>query len=245
LFGLDGFRVLAAADAGGELELLVETIARVVPCPDCGAVARAKDRRAVWVRDLPIGGRPVVVCWHKRVWCCPHALCSKKTWTEQHPAIQPRACLTDRARAWAFEQVGARDGAVSRVASALGVGWATIMRIVTTRGEPIIDEPARLDAPTAIGVDETAFLRATGQHPTMYATGIADLTAGRPARLLDVVAGRSGVVLAAWLHERDDDWKAQIATASLDPFRGYATALTSNSNKRFACSTRSMSPSSG
>src|SRR6476659_87506 len=118
LFGLDGFRVLAAADAGGELELLVETIARVVPCPDCGAVARPKDRRAVWVRDLPIGGRPVVVCWHKRVWCCPHALCPKKTWTEEHPAIEPRACLTDRARAWAF------------------------------------------------GVDETAFLRATGQHPT-------------------------------------------------------------------------------
>ena len=112
LFGLDGFCVLAAADAGGELELLVETIARVVPCPDCGAVARAKDRRAVWVRDLPIGGRPVVVCWHKRVWCCPHALCSKKTWTEQHPAIEPRACLTDRARAWAFEQVCAHDGAV-------------------------------------------------------------------------------------------------------------------------------------
>ena len=166
LFGLDGFRVLAAADAGGELELLVETIAGVVPCPDCGAVARPKDRRAVWVRDLPIGGRPVVVCWHKRVWCCPHALCAKKTWTEEHPAIEPRACLTDRARAWAFEQVGARDGAVSRVASALGVGWATIMRIIITRGQPIIDDPARLDAPTAIGVDETAFLRATGGHPT-------------------------------------------------------------------------------
>src|SRR6476469_9891387 len=91
--------------------------------------------------------------------------------------------------------------------------------------QPIIDDPARLDAPTAIGVDETAFLRATGQHPTTYATGIADLTPGRPARLCDVVAGRSGVVLAAWLHERDDEWKAQIATASLDPFRGYATAL--------------------
>jgi hypothetical protein len=61
LFGLGGFRVLAAADAGGELEVLVETVARVVPCPDCGTVAQAKDRRAVWVGDLPIGGRPVVV----------------------------------------------------------------------------------------------------------------------------------------------------------------------------------------
>jgi transposase len=119
-----------------------------------------------------------------------------------------------------FEQVGAFDGAVSRVASALGVGWATIMRIVTTRGEPIIEDPARLDAPRAIGVDETAFVRATGGHPTRYATGIADLTPGRPARRCDVVAGRSGVVLAAWLRERDDEWTAQIATASLDPFRG-------------------------
>ena len=42
----------------------------------------------------------------------------------------------------------------------------------------------------AVGVDETAFLRATGQHPTPFATGIADLTSGRPARLLDVVEGR-------------------------------------------------------
>jgi hypothetical protein len=51
--------VLSAADAGGELGLLFETIARVVPCPDCGAVARAKDRPPVWVRDLPIGSKPV------------------------------------------------------------------------------------------------------------------------------------------------------------------------------------------
>lgn len=42
LFGLDGFVVLAAADAGGEVELLVETTAELVGCPECGAVARAK-----------------------------------------------------------------------------------------------------------------------------------------------------------------------------------------------------------
>jgi hypothetical protein len=45
LLGLDGFAVLAAADAGGEVELLVETTADLVGCPGCGAVARAKDRR--------------------------------------------------------------------------------------------------------------------------------------------------------------------------------------------------------
>ena len=33
LFGLDGFRVLAAADAGGELELLVQTRCRWYRAP--------------------------------------------------------------------------------------------------------------------------------------------------------------------------------------------------------------------
>jgi transposase len=226
LFGLDGFSILAAADAGGELELLVETTADLVGCPNCGAVARAKDRRPTWVRDLPIGGRPVVVCWNKRIWCCPHAACPVKTWTEVHPAIAPRACLTERARVWAFEQVGQCDATVSRVAAELGVAWWTIMSLTIERGTAIIDEPDRLGEDVeAIGVDETSFLRATGQHPTWFATGITDLTPGRPARLLDIEQGRSGSVLADWLAAREPAWRTRIITASLDPFRGYATAL--------------------
>ena len=42
-----------------------------------------------------------------------------------------------------------------------------------------------------------------------------------------MVEGRSGTVLAAWLADRDQAWRAGITTASLDPFRGYATALSS------------------
>jgi transposase len=250
LLGLDGFVVVTTAEVGGELELLVETTADLVGCPACGAVARAKDRRPTWVRDLPLAGRPVVLCWWKRVWCCPHPLCEVKTWTERHPAIAPRACLTERARRWAFEQVGERDAAVSRIAGQLGVAWWTVMDQVIDRGTPLVEDPARLDpalrdsaqastspsvtapvsalvsAPVrAVGVDETAFLRATGTHPTLFATGIADLTPGRPARLLEVVEGRSGTVLAQWLAERSEQWKAGVRTASLDPFRGYATAL--------------------
>jgi transposase len=168
-----------------------------------------------------------VLCWWKRVWCCPHALCPARTWTEQHEAIAPRAGLTERARAWAFEQVGAADGAVSRVAAALGVAWWTVMRQVIDRGTLEIDAPDRLLEVAAVGVDETAYLRATATHATTFATGIADLTPGRPARLLDVVEGRSGTVLADWLSQRDNTWRGGISTASLDPFRGYATALSS------------------
>jgi transposase len=228
LIGMDGFEVLAAAAAGGELELLVQTTADLVGCPSCGAVARAKDRRPTWVRDLPVAGRPVVLCWVKRIWCCPHPLCEQRTWTERHEAIAPRATLTERARAWAFEQVGRHDAAVARTATTLGVAWWTVMRQVINRGTGQVEDPARLEDTAAVGVDETAYLRANATRSTTFATGIADLSPGRPARLLDVVEGRSGSVLGAWLGDRDSAWRAGITTASLDPFRGYATALTSH-----------------
>jgi transposase len=222
---LDGFELVAVAELDGELELLVQTTADLVGCPGCGAVAEPKDRRPCWVRDLPIGGRPVVLCWWKRVWCCPYELCQANTWTEIHEAIAPRASLTERARAWAFAQVGDRDGTVAATARELGVGWHTIMRLVRQIGSPLVDDPARLDGVSAVGVDETTFLAAAPTHTTEFATGITDLTPGRPARLLEITRGRSGAVLANWLAERDQQWKQRIVTASLDPFRGYATAL--------------------
>lgn len=90
--------MLAAAEAGGELDLLVETTADLVGCPECGRWRGPKDRRPTWVRDLPIGGRPVVICWIKWIWCCPYAACAVKTWTQGNPAMAPRGCLTERAR---------------------------------------------------------------------------------------------------------------------------------------------------
>ena len=118
LLGLDGFQVVSAELQGGEWQLVVQTTATVIGCAGCGVRATPHGRRTVRVRDLPIGGRAVVLCWWKRVWSCPHPLCEVKTWTERHEAIAPRACLTERARQWAFEQVGERDAAVSTPSSA-------------------------------------------------------------------------------------------------------------------------------
>jgi len=73
-----------------------------------------------------------------------------------------------------------------------------------------------------MGVDETAFLAANAQHPTLFITGIVDVHAGR---LLDVVEGRSAKALCAWVSAQPEQWRAGIAVAALDPFRGYATAL--------------------
>jgi hypothetical protein len=69
------------------------------------------------------------------------------------------------------------------------------------------------------GSGRPPYLRATGQHPTIFATDIADLTPPRPARLLDVIEGRSAAMLGSWLAERAPDWRAGVDTVSLDPFR--------------------------
>lgn len=104
------------------------------------------------------------------------------------------------------------------------MGWQTVMNAVREYGTPLIDDPRRLDDVARLGVDETAFLAANAYRSTSFVTGIVDLT-GRVARLLDVVVGRSGKALCDWVSERDDAWRAAVAVAALDPFRGYATAL--------------------
>jgi hypothetical protein len=52
--------------APGEVKQAIETTADLVGCPECGAVAQLHDRRPCWGRDLPSGGRPVMLVWVKR-----------------------------------------------------------------------------------------------------------------------------------------------------------------------------------
>jgi transposase len=222
LLGLDGFAVLAAQVVAGEWQLEVQTTATVVGCQGCGVRAELHGRRRVRVRDLPIGGRPVVLAWRKRIWRCPEPACGVRTWTEQAAAIRPRAVLTQRARAEACRRVGKDAHAVAAVARDLGVGWATIMRAVAEHGRLLVEDPGRLDGVAALGLDETSFLRATRLAPTRWVTGLVDLESGR---LLDVVADRTRAAVAGWLDARSRDWLAQIGTVALDPWRGYASAL--------------------
>jgi transposase len=222
LLDLDGFEVLAAEVVGGEWQLTVQTTATVVGCVGCGVRAELHGRRTVRVRDLPVGGRPVVLCWRKRLWRCREPACGVRTWTERAAAIGPRAVLTQRARAEACRRVGKDAHAVAAVARDLGVGWATVMRAVRDHGSPLVDDAARLEGVAALGLDETTFLKATQLAPTRYVTGLVDLEGGR---LLDVVADRTRAAVDDWLGDRPHDWLAQVGTVALDPWRGYANAL--------------------
>lgn len=225
MLGLPGFVVLAAGEYGGELELLVETTSTVSGCEGCGVVATAHGRREHIVRDVPSGGRPVTLVWRKRIWRCAEPRCERRTWSEISEAIRPKAALTERARMWATRRIGEDGDTVEDLRLELGVSWGTVMRAVREYGAPLVDDPDRLAGVLGLGVDETAWLRATATRSTQYVTGIVDLTPGRPARLLDVVPGRSASAYAGWIGEREDAWRAGVSFAALDPFRGYAAAL--------------------
>jgi transposase len=223
LFDMAGFVVGAQVLEDGEWWLVIETTADMIGCPDCGVRAVGHGRRRVQVRDLPIAGRPVRLVWAKRIWRCADPDCATKTWSECHDEIAPRASLTRRARMETCRRVGEDADSVAAVAAVFGVGWHTAMGAVIEHGTPLVDDPDRLGAPSALGLDETSFLRAGPTHPQVMITGFVDLDRHL---LLDVAQGRSGQVVRDWLDARADTWVRQVDVAVIDPFRGYATGLT-------------------
>ncbi|MBW3547808.1 MAG: transposase family protein [Actinobacteria bacterium] len=149
-------------------------------------------RRRIKVRDLAIAGRDVVLVWAKRVWRCADADCEVGTWSERCDDIAPGASLTERARAEICRRVGAEEDSVAQVARDFGVGWHIAMAAVRDHGQPLVEDPARLDGTHALGLDETVMLHAGPRRHTTSVTGFVDLHRGR---LLDIALGRSGSVV--------------------------------------------------
>jgi transposase len=243
MLGLPGFVVLAVSQVEGELEQAIETTAVEEFCRRCGVQAVRHGRRPVRVRDLPVAGRPVTLIWVKRMWRCAEPRCPARTWSEVSEHIGSRASLTERARSEACRRVGEDGHDVAAVAVEYGVGWHTIMRAVRDHGRPLVEDPTRLADVAALGVDETAFLAATGTHPTEFVTGIVALN-GRP-RLLDVVPGRSGKALSDWVSGRSQAWRDGIRVAALDPFAAMRRLCGPNCPPRCGCWTPSTSRGSG
>ncbi len=144
------------------------------------------------------------------------------SWSETSPLIAARASLTERARVEACRRVGQDNHAVAQVARSLGVGWATVMQAVRDHGRPLVDDPERIGAVGALGLDETAWLRANATRHTAFVTGFFDIVAGR---LLDIVTGRSAAVVETWLAKRPEAWLAGVHTVAIDPHRGYANGV--------------------
>lgn len=116
---------------------------------------------------------------------------------------------------------------VSRAAAGLGVSWNTANAAIIAEGQRrLIDDPSRFDGVTTIGVDEHVWRHT--RFGDRYVTVIIDLTPTRtntgPARLLDMVEGRSKAVFKQWLAGRPHAWRDGVDVVAMDGFTGFKTA---------------------
>ena len=109
----------------------------------------------------------------------------------------------------------------------LGCSWDCANDAVLAKGlERLVDDEHRLDGVSVIGVDEHVWRHTP--RGSRYVTVVVDLTPrsdGRPARLLDVVEGRSGAVFAGWLASRSEGFRRNVRVVAMDAFAGYKEAV--------------------
>jgi transposase len=128
--------------------------------------------------------------------------------------------MTDRAGRWVTVQVGREGRTVAEVARQLGCDWHTVMDAVIAYGTPLVEDPHRIGPVTALGLDETLFARTGKWRTQRWCTSIVDV--GRPAQLLDVVAGRTAAGPSAWIEAQSEAWRSGVAWGVLDlsgPYR--------------------------
>ena len=120
---------------------------------------------------------------------------------------------------------------ISAIAAELGVSWHTVSTIAMRATADLIAAagPDRLGGVRVIGVDEHRWaprrLGAAGFVTLIIdLTPVADKTG--PARLLDMVEGRSATALASWLATQPADFAQAVEVIAMDGFAGYKTAAT-------------------
>ncbi len=194
-------------------------------CRRCGCQSVPRDSVVRRLAHAPFGWRPTTLQIVIRRYRC--ADCGHVWRQDTSPAAARRAKLTKTAVRWALEALVVQKLTVARVADALDVSWHTANDAVLAEGRRVlISDPARFDGVAVLGVDEHVWRHT--RRGDKYVTVIIDLTPVRdrtgPARLLDMVEGRSKAVFKDWLAGRPDAWRTGIEVVAMDGFSGFKSA---------------------
>jgi len=219
LVGLKDVRVLRYARHGPLVELVIEQVVTDPRCPGCAGPAWVKERPLVRYVDLPVYGTAMRLGWRKHRMRCPDAGCPRRSWVLADHRIAAKSCLlTTRAAKWATVQVGI-GRTVSEVAAELDCDWHTVNDAVTTYGQALLAaDRKRLTRTTAIGLDETSFVRLADAR-TSYVTTVCDVA---HHQVIDILPSRHFVDVAGFLDKQPASWKHRIAFGALDMSATYA-----------------------
>ena len=222
--GLKDVRVLHYQRSGPHVELMVEQVPGIVLCPTCHRRAQVKDRPVVHYVDLPVYGAPMSLAWKKHRMRCVDPQCPTASWVLGDHRVAAKNCLlTTRAAKWATVQVGG-GRTVSEVAAELDCDWHTVNDAVVTYGEALLAaDRKRLNQTSAIGLDETSFVRLGPKKQTSYATTVADVA---NHQIIDILPTRKYVDVAAWIDSQPASWKERIRFGALDMSNVYAAVYT-------------------
>ena len=205
---------------------------RVVPadeldgwCRRCGCEGAARDTVTRRLAHEPFGWRPTVLVITIRRYRCTG--CGHVWRQDTSAAAESRAKLSRRALRWALEAIVCQHLSVARVAEALAVSWNTANNAVLDEGRRVlISDPSRFDGVQVLGVDEHVWRHT--RRGDKFVTVIIDLSPVRdgtgPARLLDMVEGRSKQAFSTWLAARPAAFRDGIEVVAMDGFTGFKTA---------------------
>ncbi len=194
-------------------------------CRDCGGQGLIRGSVVRLLSHVPLGWRPTVLHVRLRRYRCIE--CGRVWRQDTSAAAEPRSKLSRAALRWGLEGLVVQHLSMSRIAAGLDVAWNTANDAVLAEGQRVlISDLARFDGVKVIGVDEHCWRHT--RRGEKYVTVIIDLTPTRdgtgPARLLDMVEGRSKQVFKTWLAARPRAWRKGIEVVAMDGFTGYKTA---------------------
>jgi transposase len=194
-------------------------------CRNCGQPGTPRGTVVRRLAHEPVGWRPTTLVIRVRRYRC--ADCGTVWRQDTSQAAEPRAKISRGGLGWALAGIVCQHLSMARVAEGLGVSWNTANDAVLGQGQRVlINKPERFNGVKVIGVDEHVWrhTRSGGK----YVTVIIDLTpvteGAGPARLLDMVQGRSKAVFKSWLANRPQEWRDGIEVVAMDGFSGFKTA---------------------
>ena len=194
-------------------------------CRRCGCQGLSRGTVVRRLAHEPLAWRPTTLLVTVRRYRCTG--CGHVWRQDISRAAEPRAKLSRQGLRWALEGIVCQHLTVARIAEGLGVSWNTANAAVLDEGRRVlIADPHRFDGVQVIGVDEHVWRHT--RRGDKYVTVIIDLTPIRagvgPARLLDMVQGRSKQAFTQWLAERPNAWRQGVEVVAMDGFTGFKTA---------------------